>query len=401
MVHSAPTVTPCNQPLLERENTMNLKELRSSALPAALASQTTLIIKGGPGMGKTEATYGFAADMSSKTGMPFGLVTAIISGMDPVDLRGVFIPMKADDGSAIVRATKPAIWPSAYNVDIFVDGKKLNKAETRSHIKEHGMPDQGTLFIDEFSQADTDLQKVAAQIMLDRRIGEHVLPDGWSVVAAGNRTEDRAGVVKTLSHVQNRMCEINVEPDYEAWQDWAFKNEVHPLTIGFAKSNAGEVFRQSVPKEQGPYCTPRSLVLCTKVLMSMKPKGMSENQLPDDHIAAEIIKGWMGEGVLPKFISHIRLANDLPEVEDIIKNPTTTKVPDRLDARFVMCTSLAVHAKDAKKTRPILAYIERMDVELQTLFVQGVVARNPQALAVREFGQWVQRNQKLILAANG
>ena len=380
---------------------MNLKELRSTALPALYKAGNTVIVKGGPGMGKTEAFYGFCADQSKRMGKPFGLVTAIISGMDPVDLRGVFIPMKGDGGEAIVRATLPAIWPSKYNTDVFVDGRKLAKDEARSHIEKHGLPAHGVMFIDEFSQADTDLQKVAAQIMLDRRIGEHVLPDNWMVCAAGNRTEDRAGVVKTLSHVQNRMCEVEVEPDYEAWQSWAFENEIHPLIIGFAKSNAGEVFRTSVPKEQGPYCTPRSLVLCARNLEAMKGPNMNEHQLPDDHIASEVIKGWLGEGVLPKLISHIRLANDLPEVEDVIARPDTTKVPDRLDARFVMATSLSVHAKDTKKIRPILKYVSRMDVELQVLFVQGVVGRNPAALTVAEFAQWVQKNQKLILAANG
>lgn len=380
---------------------MDLKELRLRALPAMYEAGNTVIVKGGPGMGKTETIYGWCADMSRKLGKPFGLVTSIISGMDPIDLRGVFIPMKGDNGEAVVRATLPAIWPSKYNTDVFANGEKLPKEQTRNHIAEHGVPNHGALFIDEFSQADTDLQKVAAQIMLDRRIGEHVLPDNWTVVAAGNRTEDRAGVVKTLSHVQNRMCEIEVDPDYEAWQYWAFENGVHPLLIGFAKSNAGDVFRTSVPKEQGPYCTPRSLVLCGRNLEAMKTPNMNEHQLPDDHVAAEVIKGWLGEGVLPKFISHIRLANDLPEVEDVIDDPANTKVPDRLDARFVMATSLSVHANDTKKIKPILKYVSRMDVELQVLFVQGVVGRNPAALTVSEFAQWVQKNQKLILAANG
>lgn len=371
---------------------MHLKDL-SRALPAFYAAGNTVQIIGGPGMGKTETVDQFAAGMSRRLKAPFAVVTAILSGMDPVDIRGIGVPVKGEGGHAEVRFTKPSVWPSKYNVEVYVDGELVNDYD--------GVPEHGVLFLDEFSQADTDIQKVAAQIMLDRRIGEHTLPRGWMVLCAGNRVEDRAGVVKTLSHVQNRMLQIEIEPDYEAWQAWAFANEVHPLTIGFAKSNAGEVFRTSIPKEPGPFCTPRSLVLCTRNLEAMRTPEMGALTLPDDHIAAEVIKGWLGEGVLPKFISHIRLANDLPDVEDIVKNPTTTKVPDRLDARFVMATSLSVHAKDNKRLKPILSYMTRMDVELQTLFVQSVVTRNPSALTVREFSQWVQTNQKLILAANG
>jgi hypothetical protein len=380
---------------------MHLKDLRA-ALPSFYKARNTVQIIGAPGMGKTETVDAFGADMSKILNQPFGIVTQILSGMDPVDIRGIGIPMRSDDGkNAEVRFSKPSVWPSKYNCEVYVNGKLLPPTESREHCEQHGIPKCGALFLDEFSQADTDIQKVSAQIMLDRRIGEHTLDEGWMVITAGNRVEDRAGVTKTLSHVQNRMFTIEIDPDYEAWQAWAFEKGIHPLTIGFAKAHAGDVFRLSVPKEPGPYCTPRSLVMCTRNLEALRTPGMREIELPDTHVAAEVIRGWLGEGVMPKFISHVRLANDLPDVDDIVRRPDDVKVPDRLDARFVMATSLSVHAKDKEKLKPILKYMTRMDVELQTLFVQSVTLRNPHALMVAEFSQWVHRNQKLILAANG
>lgn len=371
---------------------MNLIDLEIT-LPKFYHARQTAIVLGPPGVGKTETIRRVAGNLSKQMGVPFGLCTSIISGMDPVDLRGVYIPMKADDGTPIVRATKPAVWPGKHNTHVYIDGEY--RPDYDGPVPEFGIAD-----IDEISQADADLQKVAANYALERRIGEHKLPDGWSVLAAGNRMEDRAGVTKMLSHVQNRVCSIEVEPDYEAWQKWAFENNIHPLSISFAKANAGEVFRLSVPKQPGPYATPRSLVLCSKMLEMSRTRDMHEMALPDDHIAASIVKGYLGEAVLPKFLSHIRLANDLPTLEEVLDDPKGTKVPDRLDARFVMATSMAVHAKDEDRLRPILTYMRRLDVELQTLFVQSVVSRNPHALAVAEFSEWVQQNQKLILATN-
>ena len=50
----------------------------------------------------------------------------------------------------------------------------------------------GVLFLDELNMAPPTLQGVAQQLILDRRVGSYVLPDGWFVWAAGNRKEDRA-----------------------------------------------------------------------------------------------------------------------------------------------------------------------------------------------------------------
>ena len=49
------------------------------------------------------------------------------------------------------------------------------------------------LFLDELPQAPVSNQNVAAQIVNERRIGEFKLPDNCAIVAAGNRTSDRAG----------------------------------------------------------------------------------------------------------------------------------------------------------------------------------------------------------------
>lgn len=383
---------------------MNLAELHSTGA-AFYNSQISFNILSGPGVGKTSVMGMICATLSQTFNEPFGLLTTILSGMDPVDIRGFGIPTKNAEGVPVVRFTQPSVFPDEVTVEVYVNGKLVE-----DYAKEHGIPKRGILFFDEFAQCDADIQKTAAQIILDRRISNHKLPKGWVVWSAGNRTEDKAGVVKTLAHVQNRRCDISVEPDYEAWQKWAFANDVHPLLIGFAKSNAGDVFRMTVPKEQGPYCTPRSLVMCGEVLKSMRTPEMNSNQLPDNHIAAEAIKGLLGEGIMPKFLTHIRLANDLPDVDDVIKSPDSTPVPERLDARFVMATSLAVHAAPTgstgneagagKRMKAILKYVTRMDLELQTLFMQATVTRNAAVLTVAEFAEWTNKNQKLLMAAH-
>lgn len=46
--------------------------------------------------------------------------------------------------------------------------------------------ENGILFLDEVNRAQDDVLQSAFQLVLDKKIGQYVLPPGWSVVAAGN-----------------------------------------------------------------------------------------------------------------------------------------------------------------------------------------------------------------------
>ena len=368
-------------------------ETMPPVVTALIEAGVTPYIKGPPGVGKSDMVRQLVADMSKDLNRPVGLVTAIVSGLDPADARGFLIPMKGDGGQPpLVRATMPPSWPNKFNVEVYLDGVKADHYDG-------ALPANGVFFLDEFSQADVDLQKVFAQVILERRLGEHALPEGWHIICAGNRVEDRAGVCKTLSHLQNRVAELHLTASYPAWETWAVRNGIHPLVISFAKAHAGDVFVDAVPKNPGPFCTPRSLVMAERALRALDPSH-SETTLPDNEAAMEIVSGLVGEGVMPKLISHIRLGNDLPDVEDVINDPVETKVPDRIDARFVMTTALAVHATSKPEAaKPIFRYIRRVDKELQILFVQTTLKRDPGILSTAEFSEWVMANNDLILAA--
>jgi MoxR-like ATPase len=59
--------------------------------------------------------------------------------------------------------------------------------------------------LDELAQAPPLVQVACLQLVLDRRVGEYQLPDGWNVLAAGNRPEDSAGTYHLISPRLNRF----------------------------------------------------------------------------------------------------------------------------------------------------------------------------------------------------
>ena len=73
---------------------------------------------------------------------------------------------------------------------------------------------------------------MAAQIVNERRIGEFKLPDNCAIVAAGNRTSDRAGTNTMPSHLKDRLMFLEVEADLEDTIAYMVAHGVHEDVIG-------------------------------------------------------------------------------------------------------------------------------------------------------------------------
>jgi MoxR-like ATPase len=112
---------------------------------------------GPPDVGKSR----IIADIAETRAVP--LIDIRLSQMEPTDLRGT--PFRKAD---TVEWSVPAVLP---------DGVR------------HGSRD--ILFLDEINAAPPTVSAPAYQLILDRRLGEYRVPDGWAIFAAGNRQGDR------------------------------------------------------------------------------------------------------------------------------------------------------------------------------------------------------------------
>jgi len=92
---------------------------------------------------------------------------------------------------------------------------------------------KGILMLDEITSCPPLTQASAYQLTLDRRISEYELPDGYYIVAAGNRLEDRAVVYRMSTALMNRFHHINFEVSKDDWIDWALASGIDANVIGF------------------------------------------------------------------------------------------------------------------------------------------------------------------------
>jgi MoxR-like ATPase len=120
-----------------------------------------VMIWGPPGVGKSSIVARIAQDNDLQ------FVDVRLSQLAPTDLRGLPVPT---DG--ISRWYPPEFLPT--------DGR-------------------GILFLDELNMAPPTMQGVAQQLILDRKVGSYVLPDGWMVWAAGIGTRHARATCKSLS----------------------------------------------------------------------------------------------------------------------------------------------------------------------------------------------------------
>lgn len=385
---------------------MKLSELIQHRRPLFECRQSIEFVSG-PGLGKSTAVAEAVRKLSEDYDAPVGIVTRILSGVESPDVKGFLMPLvdKAT-GSLSSRFSRPPVFPDKHNVVVYLKGAEVT---AKDQLDEIGIPERGVLFLDEFGQADADVQKVAAELLLEQRINEYHLGPQWTVWAASNRVADRSGVTKRLAFVDNRMCSLNIDPDYLSFERWCITNGVHPMAITFAKRNPSIVFKDKVPEKGGKFCSARSLVLSTKMIDGLRPDTMTEDKLPYTGMAMEWLAGWLGAGDAAVYSEHIGLGSDLPSPDEVFADPDGCKLPDRIDARFVMAANLAMSliqsrgvgsVKGSDKVAAALIYISKMQEELQVVFVQSVVSQAPTAMASPSFAEWATKNQKLILSAH-
>lgn len=207
-----------------------------------------LMIWGAPGIGKSDLVRAAA------TAHQYPLIDLRLSQLEPTDLRG--IPLN-DNGK--IRWAPPDELP-----DEVRDGP------------------QGVLFLDEINAAPPTVSAAAYQLILDRRLGAYRLPEGWSIVAAGNRLDDR-GITYTMpAPLANRFMHVHLQADAKAWLAWAARHEIAPVLRDFLADQPEWLARFIPESEVKAFPSPRSWAFADRAIK--RRGGLDDTALM--HIAA-------------------------------------------------------------------------------------------------------------------
>lgn len=92
---------------------------------------------------------------------------------------------------------------------------------------------EGILFLDEINCVSETLSPIMLQFLQYKVFGRHRVPDGWIVVTAGNPPEYNNSVREFDIVTWDRLKRIDVEPDYNAWKEYAYQMGVHPAVTTY------------------------------------------------------------------------------------------------------------------------------------------------------------------------
>jgi hypothetical protein len=137
-------------------------------------------------------------------------------------------------------------------------------------------PEPFCLFLDELPACAPDVQKAFYSLLLERRLGEHALPPGTWVVAAGNRLQDRALVRAMSSALVNRVTILQIRHDVDEWLAWAQRSGVRREIRSFIQTVPDALMRP-VPADPVPFSTPRSWSLLSRALDLAEKAGQLGN----------------------------------------------------------------------------------------------------------------------------
>ena len=92
---------------------------------------------------------------------------------------------------------------------------------------------EGIFFLDEINCVSEILAPAMLQFLQYKIFGRHRVPDGWIVVTAGNPPEYNNSVREFDIVTWDRLKRIDVEPDYDAWKEYAYKKGIHAAIITY------------------------------------------------------------------------------------------------------------------------------------------------------------------------
>lgn len=293
-----------------------LAVLEREFLSARHGQHTPVMLWGPPGVGKSQ----MVAQVAAKYGVP--VIDIRLSQMEPTDLRG--IPFRT--GSTVDWAI-PAMLPDA---------------------ERHGP--EGILFLDEITSAAPTVSAAAYQLILDRRLGEYRVPEGWAIFAAGNRQGDRGVTYSMPAPLANRFAHFEVETHLDDWVAWAYAHGVDERIIAFLRFRPELLFDFDPAHNPVAFPSPRSWEFAHRALQKFGDQ---------DALLLGALQACVGPAAGVELKAFLDNLDKLPDIDAILEGKEAP-VPEATDLQYAVASALvarAIRAQGSADETRILGHI--------------------------------------------
>ena len=234
------------------------------------------------------------------------------------------------------------------------------------------------IFFDELNQASRLVQAAALQLILDRKLGDYVVPDSVIMVGAGNRHEDLCYVQPLSVALRTRMIHFEVVPDLDEWIAWAKSAQIDESIIGFIKFKP-DLFCKILDGSFGSP-NPRTWHFASRLI----------KKHTDVDIIREFVASAVGIAPAQEYVA-FRQAYMSFNIEDILDgkmpNVLTEKVDGREDknssVKFAMTLAMAYAVtknKERSKEANLNTFLNYIGEEYVTLFFKNITVEKSREL---------------------
>jgi len=308
-----------------------------------------VMLWGASGIGKSSVVH----EVSQELGME--LIDLRVSLLEPVDLMG--LPVIKD---GITSWNRPQFLPS--------EGK-------------------GVLFLDEINLGSREVLKALYQLLLDRQVGSYKLPDGWKIICAGNRSEDRASVTTMPDPLLKRLLHINVESTVEDFTTYLVNKvpgEGTKDVVSYLLWRPENLHRIGATSEGGSP-TPRSWEWAARTL---NDSSITKEMQPF------VLSGLVSAEVAGELLEYIKQSQVI-QPERLVKEPDTLKNLER-SLKFAAIVSVVMAAKIQPAEK--VSFLRKIDPEFGVLGVKLLYQMiGTKLLNVPGIKEWAAENKDILL----
>lgn len=330
--------------------TSQLEALLTTAFPQRLR----VLVKGKPGIGKTDIVKATCKRLD------YDLVIKHPAVEDPTDYKGM--PCTFISAGQQVAEFLP-----------FGEMARLLKADRPT-----------VLFVDDIGQASLGVQAALMQPLHGGLLNGFKMPECVVWCGATNDTTHAAGVSGFIEPLKSRWDTIvELEVSLDEWCGWAIDNDLPNEVVSFVR------FRPELLSKFEP----------TKQLKnSPSPRGWASvaRWVKAGVQLQEVFAGAVGEGAAIEFSAFLKLHNELPNLDAILLNPSTARLPTKPAAMYAVCGGLARKAT-VNNFAAVITYLKRLNaVEFETFAVKDAVRRDQAIACSPSFAEWCVKNSAAL-----
>lgn len=154
---------------------------------------------------------------------------------------------------------------------------------------------RGILFLDEINCVSETLAPAMLQFLQFKIFGRHRVPDGWIIVTAGNPPEYNKSVREFDIVTWDRLKRIDVEPEFEVWKEYAYKQGIHASIMTYLEIKMDDFYLVETTVEGKKFVTARGWDDLSQMIRLYEHHGFLVNE--------KLIAQYLQEGRIAKNFS--------------------------------------------------------------------------------------------------